>query len=126
MKQGQTWKFTIKYSAPSFWNSIPEHIKNYTTENQFKYKLKQCLISTYCNILISHIDFFHIHHNIVHTKEFSLYCSIITLPHVVRLCYIMLDYNFLFIFIIIFFFFANTNEYSLYCSSINLPHIVRL
>ena len=36
-----TRKFTIKYSGPLFWNSIPEHLQNSTSENQFKNKLKQ-------------------------------------------------------------------------------------
>ena len=45
-----TRKFTIKYSGPLFWNSIPEHIQNSTSENQFKNKLKQRLLSTYCNM----------------------------------------------------------------------------
>ena len=29
-------KFTIKYSGPLFWNSIPEHIHNSTSENKSK------------------------------------------------------------------------------------------
>ena len=40
-------KFTINYSDPVFWNTLPQHIRKLRTIKQFKSKLKELLLMGY-------------------------------------------------------------------------------
>ena len=40
-------KFTINYSGPVFWNTLPQHIRKLRTVKQFKGKLKELLLMGY-------------------------------------------------------------------------------
>ena len=40
-------KFTIHYTGPVFWNTLPEQLREAVSENQFKRKLKDFLLSRY-------------------------------------------------------------------------------
>ena len=40
-------KFTIYYSGPVFWNTLPQHIRKLRTIKQFKGKLKELLLMGY-------------------------------------------------------------------------------
>ena len=40
-------KFTIHYTGPVFWNTLPEQLRDAVSENQFKSKLKDFLLSRY-------------------------------------------------------------------------------
>jgi len=42
-----THKVTVKLSGASIWYTIQEHINNLTSKTLLRYKLKQCLLSTY-------------------------------------------------------------------------------
>ena len=40
-------KFTIHYTGPKFWNTLPQQLREAVSENQFKRKLKDFLVSKY-------------------------------------------------------------------------------
>ena len=40
-------KFTIHYTGPIFWNTLPQQLREAVSENQFKRKLKEFLLSSY-------------------------------------------------------------------------------
>ena len=40
-------KFTIHYTGPVFWNTLPEQLRQAVSEKQFKRKLKDFLLSRY-------------------------------------------------------------------------------
>ena len=40
-------KFTIHYTGPIFWNTLPQQLREAVSENQFKRKLKEFLLSRY-------------------------------------------------------------------------------
>ena len=42
-------KFTINYSGPVFWNTLPQQLRKLRTIKQFKSKLKELLLMGYVN-----------------------------------------------------------------------------
>ena len=40
-------KFTIHFTGPIFWNTLPQQLREAVSENQFKRKLKEFLLSSY-------------------------------------------------------------------------------
>ena len=40
-------KFTINYSGPVFWSTLPQHLRKLRTIQQFKSKLKELLLMGY-------------------------------------------------------------------------------
>ena len=40
-------KFTINYSGPVFWNTLPQQLRKLRTTKQFKSKLKELLLMGY-------------------------------------------------------------------------------
>ena len=40
-------KCTIHYTGPIFWNTLPQQLRGAVSENQYKRKLKECILSRY-------------------------------------------------------------------------------